>query len=256
MVMLQKPSFRIYLSKLVYFLVRHKFKLIAVCLAPVLFLVILLISELLVIKTVVVQNPSFIPVRGIPGLYKRNILLTSDNDINKYLRSLNPHVSSVNIVREYPSTLYLTFSYLSPVAQVKMDKGVLVVAESGRVLQKNKTYVSALPTISFYQVIRQNEYMQGDTIEYDEIVKTLQLITAVNSYGVKIDTVDIGGPGMIACKVVFGWNQDSKPTIYFSFEKDVSKQLYEMKKVVEKLRTDRRSIKSLDLRFNRPVIRF
>ena len=147
------------------------------------------------------------------------------------------------------STLILNITEDKPIGALSVNHGYFYLAANGKILRKTKLFTKNAPQVNFYQKLDFLTYSAGDRLNYKELIMALELIDSFNDLGYKVDKVDIGGTNMIL------FNQDKK-VIIFSSDKKVEEQIYQWQEIVKKFRIEGRLYKEIDLRFDKPIIRF
>ncbi len=187
-------------------------------------------------------------VTGLTSFYQRNLFLVSEEQLKTGIMSTNPHVQSVSVEKRFPQTLALTIGFYSPAAYLKVNGGYFLLAESGNVLEKTKSVTSgSIPTIKYYQQLDYYGFQSGDVIGYKDINTSLQLLTKALDLGFTINNIDINGLSMIVLN-----SKDKR--FLFTTEKDTSEQEYQFSAIIRKFRAEGKDFKTLDLRFDKPVI--
>ncbi len=194
-------------------------------------------------------------LKGFNELKGKNIIFTSDSDIQKAILKSNYDVRSVNVQKQFPSTVYLSVVLYQPLAYLQGDSGYFVLAEDGYVLSRQKDLNTSLPLIHFYEKLNFFNYNVGSKISYSEVKATLKWLQVLRAAGYATDAVDINGPNMLAFTVINDKGQLNRKVV-FTTEKDFGQQEYELETILKKFRIDGHDFKTLDLRFNRPVITF
>ncbi len=185
---------------------------------------------------------------GLTSLYNSNLILLSSNGVKENILNNNPQVQSVHIEKKYPDTLNISVGFYNPAAYIQVNGGYFLLSQSGKILEKNKTIQNKnIPTIKYYQQLDYYGYQSGDVISFKDIAASLKLLVKSLDLGLIINNIDINGLNMIVL------NSKDKRFI-FTTEKEISEQEYQFAEIVRKLRIEGREFKSLDLRFNKPVI--
>jgi len=186
---------------------------------------------------------------GLEDLKDKRIVFLSTKKTEEQIKQINPFLSSVVIKKRYPSTLDITIEQAAPYIYLKADPGLLVLNLDGRIMQKIKDIKGnpILPYLTYFQKFNYASYQPGDIIDLREIKMALIFVKKVTDAGLKVNTIDIDGVGVI------GLHLKGK-TILFSSEKDVESQVYQMEQIVHQFKIQGKDFKKLDLRFNRPVL--
>lgn len=194
-------------------------------------------------------------LKGVSELKGKNIILTSDYAIQKTILKSNYDIRSVTVQKKFPDTIYLSVVQYQPQAYLQGDSGYFVLADDGYVLSRQKDQTTPLPLIHFYEKLNFFNYNVGSSISYTEVKATIKWLQIIKEAGYVSDTVDINGPNMLAFTVTNDKGLAGRKIIV-STEKDFDQQKYELETIVKKFRIDGHDFKTLDLRFNRPVITF
>lgn len=194
------------------------------------------------------DSKKLISVRGLTTIYQKKIFFLSKEKIKKQLLDTNPLLKSVDIQINYPSQVSITCVFYTSSAYLQVNEGYFMLGEDGRILEKTKTLTNKnLPIIRYYQQLDYYAFQSGDIITYKDVTTSLRLLTKMSDLGFIINNIDINGLSMIVL------NSKDKRFI-FTTEKDISEQEYQFSAIVRKFRQDKKDFKSLDLRFDKPVI--
>ncbi len=207
-------------------------------------------NSILQIRTITVQGYSgSTQVRGLSSYVQKNLFLVSPEDIKKTILAENPQIRSVSIKKIFPSSLVISVEIQPFIAVFEMNNGYVYLSENGRIIQKSKEKKEGLPLIKYYQKMNYASYSAGDKLEYNDILTALHFLKTMSELGLQTDTVDINGFDMLLFSV-----GDKK--LFFTTEKEKETQDYELKEIIKQFKIEGRDFKSLDLRFEKPVIRF
>lgn len=186
-------------------------------------------------------------LKGISSFFHSNILFVSTSTITKTIQTSNSTVREVTVVKQYPHTIVLKVSVYEPYALFKADNGFFVLSGNGTILQKTRTVVKNLPTISYYQKLYYNSYQSGNTITNKDVLLSLRFLQKALDLDIKLNSIDINGFNMIAL-----YANDQK--IIITTEKDVGLQEYQFETIVRQFKIEGKQFKVLDLRFDKPII--
>lgn len=159
----------------------------------------------------------------------------------------NPEVTSVFVSKKLPDELQISVIYTEPMVILVANNGYLYLSDQGRVIYKTRKVGEELPYIDYYQKIDYSSTQAGDVFNYKDLQASLNFLRHVLDLGLAVDTIDINGLNMI------GFNLKGK-TILFTTEKDEEIQLYELGQIVHSFKIEGKDFKSLDLRFDKPVV--
>ncbi|MFH0979859.1 MAG: hypothetical protein V1803_02855 [Candidatus Roizmanbacteria bacterium] len=186
---------------------------------------------------------------GIQELKKSNLIFVSEKEVKEIIIKKNPSVDKVEIEKKYPGTLVLKINIEKPIVNLITSQGYFHLSSQGEILSKSKTLDNKIPIINYYQKLNFQSYQAGDFLSFKDIKSTLYLIKEVNNLNIDIDNVDINGVNMILFKI-----GDKK--IIFSSEKDTELQLYQLQQIVRQFKVEGKQFKEIDLRFDKPVVRY
>jgi len=252
--MLQKSSFkqffRIILPKL-----RISIFIAAAALTG--FLVLRYVNSYFQIKTIHVEGE--VPtdqIRGLENLKGTNLYFLTDGYISDILVKNNPDIQINQIIKELPNKIILKLKYIQPIAKLKLNVGFAQLSVEGKILKKSKPRsagskqnVAGLPIINFYQQFDYYQISTGNNLGYEEIVTALFLLEKSQELDLKIETIDISGLTMIVFNL-----KDKK--IIFTSEKPSKKQAFELEAIIKQFKIEAKEFKVLDLRFDKPIVKF
>ena len=171
-------------------------------------------------------------------------------DLKKYLSNANPYYRIVSIEKQYPATVAVEVSRLIPTAYLKVGDGYFLLSSEGIVLEKvREIETESLPTITFYQNVPYNSFQRGDEIGFKEVEDSLYFLGIIQNARIKVNSIDIEGFHMLGL-----YTENS--AFLFSSEKDIELQKYQFEQSLRQLSLEGIQFETLDLRFDKPVIRF
>lgn len=186
-------------------------------------------------------------IKGI-GTYKnKNLFFLSGRDIEEKIRMENPYVKEVAVKRVFPHTLYISLTLASPIAVFNGGNGYFYLSEEGRILYKKRKMDESFPMIRYYQKIDYYSKNSGDAISFKDVLCSLFFLKSSQDMGLKIDSIDIDGLHMIVLHL-------RDKNIFFTTEKDQGQQAYELEKIVHQFKIEGKEFKSIDMRFDRPIV--
>ncbi len=208
------------------------------------------VNSILLIRTITIQGYSgSIPLRGLSSYSRKNLLLVSPEDLKKTVLAENPQIRSVMVKKVFPNSLSISVEIHLFIAVFEMNNGYVYLSEDGRIIQKNKEKKGEFPLIRYYQKMNYASYNVGENLEYNDILTSLHFLKTLSDLGLQTDTIDINGFDMLLFSV-----GDKK--LFFTTEKEKETQDYELKEIIKQFKIEGRDFKSLDLRFEKPIIRF
>lgn len=189
------------------------------------------------------------PPIGLSKLKNKNLLFISRSAVEKILKNDNPLIKDILITKIFPSTLKISLSLYQPTAVLEGADVYFYLAEDGRIILKSKRMETTIPIIHYYQRLNSFSYPVGDWISNKDLMMALYFLRAASDLGFLAERVDIGGDDMIVFK-------KGEKEIFFTTGKDEKTQKYELEQIIKQFRIEGREFKSLDLRFDKPIIRF
>ena len=189
-------------------------------------------------------------ISGITFFNGKNIFLLNTTKGANFLLKANPWLKKVTLTEIYPHTLSLTLEKNQPVSDLKVGNGFFLLSREGVIIAKSKKHRDKFPIIRYFQKFDYLNFQVGDKISYKDILFSLNFASIVNNLGYKINSIDIDSKGMIALNLTEGGKK-----IIFSSEKSGEEQSYEVKLVLERFRIEGKDFRSVDLRFNKPIIK-
>lgn len=202
------------------------------------------------VKTIVIEglkkNEALV---GLNDFASQSLIVLSEKKVEKDVKAKNPQVKTVSLQKIYPQTIKIRLNLYEPVAAVTANYGYFYLSEDGRILGKNREKNTNLPVINYYQKIDYYSYPVGDWIRYKDILIALNFLKNPFIEEAKVDSIDINGNNVI----LFNLNEKK---IYFSTEKEVEIQNYEIEQIIRQFKVEGKEFKSLDLRFDKPIIKF
>ncbi len=214
------------------------------------FLGLFILNSIFVIQNIVIKGYSDkAALRGLYSLAKKNILTISPKEIEKAVLEANPQLQSVAIRKQFPSTLIIDLKIQPVVAELAMNNGYAYLSENGHIISKNREQKKRSPLINYYQKLNYSSYSAGDEVGFTDLLTGLHFLKSMNDLGLRTDTIDINGFDMLLFTL-----GDKK--IFFTTEKNKETQDYELNQIIRQFKIEGREFTSLDLRFEKPIIRF
>lgn len=198
------------------------------------------------IKEVLVDG--YKDINGLALIKNKNIIFFDTKKYEDILFQTNTNISTISIIKSYPSTLRINVEQASATAILPVGNGNFVLSKEGRILAKERNDSTHLPHINYYQKIPFQGYESGDIVNNSDILFSLKLLERLAYLGIASDSIDINGLDMIVLK---------KGTIEYVFttERNIQEQYENLKIIVEKFKIDGKQYKRIDLRFDKPIIK-
>ncbi len=205
-------------------------------------------NTLVKVQIIIIDGGNKSQLRGLNPYYEKNLLFLSTKDIETSLLANNPQLQSIAVKKNFPRSLIITVFLQPIVAKIEMTEGYAYLSEGGKIVQKSREKRDSFPLIHYYQKLNYSSVNAGDDMKYIDIISTLHFLKKVSNLGLKTDTVDINGFDMLLFTI-----GDKK--LYFTTEKDIKTQDYELEQIIRQFKIEGKDFKSLDLRFEKPIVR-
>jgi len=186
---------------------------------------------------------------GLKELTGKNLLFISETSINEILIKRNPSIKTISFEKKLPSTLVLRIVFDQPIGELIVGDGFFDLAENGKIVTKSKKENAKLPKINFYQKFNYQSLSQGEIISLKEILDGLYFLKSLAEINLKVDSLDINGINMIVFNL-------GNRKIIFSSEKERKLQVFQVKEIIRRFKLEGKQYREIDLRFDKPVVRF
>jgi hypothetical protein len=221
------------------------FSLSVVFIAVILFASYFYIDSSYKVKSITVDGVA--ELNGAYALQNANILFLNTQKAQDSLLKRNPLVKKIDISKKLPNTLTIMAQMSTPFTYLKIEQGYGVLSMEGKILSFVDR-ASGMPIIEYYQQFKQEELPLGDTLNYKDVQTSLFFLEKMARLGFVIETVDINSLNVILFK-------SGEKQYFFSVEKDKDLQYQTLKTILEYFKKENKDYKSIDLRFDKPVIR-
>lgn len=187
---------------------------------------------------------------NIVGMVKnKNLLLLSVDQLQTEILLHNPQIGEVTVHKIYPDKLSVQLKLDYPIAYLKANSGFFALNHKGKIIYKKKSIDGGLPIINYYQKFDYLAHNPSDVFSYSDIQSALYFLKKLQDLGITVSGVDIVGLNMIR------FNLNEK-IVNFTSQKDKGKQEYEFITLYKQFKIEGRDFKSLDLRFDKPIVGF
>jgi len=201
------------------------------------------------IKTIEIENvPEGFQISGLSDYKGKNLLLLSEEEVTKKIKSKNPLIKNTRVQKKYPSTIMIAFDLYREEAELNVGTGYFVLSEDGRILSKNKKSAGTKTLINFYQKLNYYSYSSGDYLKINDINDAIYYIGLLENLGLFVDNLDIKDRDMLLCNI-------GEKTIIFTTSKSRERQKYELSQIIKEFKITGTDYKSIDLRFEKPIIK-
>lgn len=202
------------------------------------------------IKVITINQEKKQNILGINEIKKQLIFFIDEKEIEKKILKKNPFIKEVKIIKKYPNILIIEIIEDKPIALLSTNGGYFYINNQGKIIYKTKNLnEEKLPLINFYQKFNFKDYYPGRKIDFKEINFSLFILEKMNEYKIKVNTLDIESVGVI----VF-YLEDKK--IFFDVDKNFYSQWSIFEKIFREFKIKGIDYKEIDLRFDKPIVRF
>ena len=242
----QKLSFKLFFRKILYKLRVYALIIIA---AFAIFFILLTFNSYFRLRTIHIEGDiESDQITGLESLKGKNLYFLSTDSVTDVISGNNPNIAVDEVVKEFPNRLIIKLRSMDAIAQLKLNAGFAQLSVEGKIVKKRKT-VSSLPIINFYQQFDYYQINLGNTLDYKEILTALFLLKICQNLDLEVESIDINDLSMIV------FNLKEREFI-FSAEKDMRKQGIELATLLTQFRVKTQDYKVLDLRFDKPIVKF
>lgn len=187
-------------------------------------------------------------IRGIQPIKGEMIWLLDEEETAAFIQSRNAYIKQVQVIKKYPDTVRVKVSYYSPIAILQVPDGFFLLGDEAVILEKSRAQFSqSLPIITYYQNIPFSNYQAGQELNFKDIKDSLFYLQKLVGMKETINSIDIKGFHMLGLYT-------SEEEYIFSAEKEREQQAYQLEATVREFMISGRKIKSLDVRFDKPVV--
>ena len=211
-----------------------------------------IISTLFVIEKIeIISDKKINAFLGSELIKGKNILTLNTKGLQQNLLDLNPNIDNLNIKKIYPNKIQIYYKLIEPLAFIKANDGFLYISDSSKILKKDKKFDNKtnLTEILYYQKFDFITNSVGSYIDYVDIRYSLNILKKVNEYGYKVVSIDISRPNMIRLNL-------GDSVVIFTAEKNINDQIDKLEKIIKQFKVEGNSFSLLDLRFDKPILRF
>lgn len=202
------------------------------------------------VKNVEILSDNHLIKTNIIGLVKnKNLILLSVDQLQTEILLHNPQIGEVIVHKIYPNKLSVQFKLDYPIAYLKANLGFFALNYKGKIIYKKKLLNDNLPIINYYQKFDYLAHNPSDVFSYSDIQAALYFLQKIQELGISVSGVDIVGLDMVRFNL-------KEKIVNFTSQKDKSRQEYEFITLYKQFKIEGRDFKSLDLRFDKPIVGF
>lgn len=218
------------------------------------FLLSITIALLLIASSVKIFTVSHVEIAGTKNIsgteyaYSKIIFFLPVKKIEQQLYEANPDIQSVKIIKRYPNTVKINVVKGPPIAILAVQEGYYYLSVAGRIVAKRRQIDESKPLIATFEKINFASLSVGDIVSTKEVAYSLYFIEKLTEIGIIVDRVDISGFDVLVCK-------SGERTYSLTTSKDKEIQYSQLKTIIRQFRIEGKDYLSLDVRFNKPVVR-
>jgi len=212
------------------------------------FLLILFLSENLKIKEIQIIDYQS-KILGLDEIKNNFLFFLNEEKVKKIIKERNPLVKEVIIEKKFPNQLILKLTQEKFIAILTVDSGYFYLNDEGKILLKTKKINEILPKINFYQKLSFDSYSVGEKIDFNDILTGIYFLKNLLDINLKPDNLDIIGADVLVFNI-------GEKKFYFSTIKNREVQFYKLNQIVKQFKIEGRAYKEIDLRFDKPIVRF
>jgi hypothetical protein len=155
----------------------------------------------------------------------------------------NRYIKKVSAEKVFPNKIYLEIEEYKPTAYFEYKDVCYILSEEGYVLEENTEYEKCILENGIKLIAKQN-ILTEDRLIFDK--ELLEVIKILEEFGWGVNSVKFEENVMIL--------SDQDKSITLEVNQDYEDQLSKLYLVLEKVNIESIEYKSLDLRFERPVM--
>lgn len=205
------------------------------------------ISNFFLIKQIIINSDKK-DIKGLSQLMNKNILLISGDKIKENLSLVNPLIDNIQVTKNYPRQIIINFQPAIKLVCLKVSGGYFVLSETSKIIEKTRKECSDLAKMTYYQKFDFLSYQAGQSIDINDLKVSLFLLKKITDNGIFVNSIDINAFDMLVFNL-----KDKK--VYFSAQKDSREQVYEFEIIYNQFIKENRPFKSIDFRFEKPVLK-
>lgn len=184
----------------------------------------------------------------------RNIFLANSQAISQAMKDAFPDINEVRIKRMFPDQLALTVQLrkaATAINQQNLAKEELATASAEFFIADEEGFIFKKQASSLdLPIILANSFEElkvGQKISHQALLQSITLVSLLVKLDLKPEFVSLAKEG-----IVF-WLRDG-PEVFFSEEKKATTQVGSLQLIFSRAKIEGKSLKRVDLRFDKPVI--
>lgn len=194
------------------------------------------------------ENGEHTILQGVSEIKGRNILLTTQEDIEKILKDKNPDLASVSVEKQLPQTIRVVVQSHQSVAYYKLSQTrYLLFAPNGSVLRYVYEKPENIGEILYYQPITKTDFTLGSQIRLRDVVFAAQLADIYKKQGFKDFRIDIQDTHLVISEL-------GNAIIKADSGTNIAKQLSSIQRVLYILQRGGEKARTVDVRFEKIII--
>jgi cell division septal protein FtsQ len=195
-----------------------------------------------VLKTIVVIGDG-IQIAIDQTKLEKNLLFIRTDGMKKELLSNNDQIENVMITKKYPNTLVLSILLRTPFARVSTKTKTVIIDSRGVVLGYARQNTNSLPLMAY----ELDDVMDGTLLKNPVVQSGIAIFRDVSPV-IPLSSLYISDVSSI--RAIYG-----KTSIFFPLKTDYSALASTLQTLTARFRMKESMPTSIDLRFDKPVIR-
>jgi hypothetical protein len=187
-------------------------------------------------------------LQGIGEIKGKNIILSTQQDIEKILKSKNPDLASLSVEKVLPQSIRIIVRAYQPVAYYKLASSTYIIfASNGSVLRYEYEQPENMGEIRYYQPITKTDFTLGSQIRLRDVIFATQLADIYIKQGFKEFSIDIQDTHLVISEL-------GNSIIKADSEANISRQLSSIKRIIYILQRGGEKARTVDVRFEKLII--
>lgn len=188
------------------------------------------------------------PLRGAQKL-KGDFLYKSDSYFKKTFDKAEVTLEAQEIRRLYPGVIQIVVKNIPPVVYLENNGSYVIFSERAKVLERQDEIPKALGEIKIPTTYVAKPLRAGESIDFREVIFATRVAKIIKNNAISAFRIEIVDSNLIICTL-----PTTNTTIKFSSNLNMEQSLERLNDFLEKLYTSGKTIRTLDLRFEKAII--
>ena len=180
---------------------------------------------------------------------KGDFLFKNDSYFKKTIDEAEVKLEAQEINRQYPGTLQVIIKNIPPVAYLENNGSYVVFSEKAKVLERYDEIPKALGEIKIPTTYIAKPLRVGESIDFREVIFATRVAKIIKNNAISAFRIEIFDSNLIICTL-----PTTNMVIKFSSNLNTEQSLARLSDFLEKLYTSGKTIRTLDLRFEKAII--